>query len=176
MGSITKVTSMKIKNVTSRFCPFFPLEWSSDQLDELLPISALSYSRIASCSASAFLSLSLSVSKCSHAFCHARGDRQMTSLTQLLRSPGQMPGAKIMAPNWRHVRDKTFPCEWASKTSQNHTPSLQLLDCCWFDPKEKRKRAAFQFSRTRNKWMYYNSYTENFPWPPLMNSASKLLP
>ena len=41
MGSITKVMSMKVKNVTWRFCPFIPLEWSNDLSDESLPISTL---------------------------------------------------------------------------------------------------------------------------------------
>ena len=72
MGSITKVMSMNVKNVTCRFCPFFPLEWSNEMSDESLPISTLFHSIIVSCSASAFYVLSHSVSKCSHAFCHAQ--------------------------------------------------------------------------------------------------------
>ena len=46
MGSVTKVMSVKVKNVTWRFCPFFPSERSNDLLEESLPISTLCLSRI----------------------------------------------------------------------------------------------------------------------------------
>ena len=40
------------------------------------------------------------------------------------------------------------------ENSQNHTSLLQLLYCCRFEPK-RLFWAAFQFSGTRNKWMYH---------------------
>ena len=55
IGSMTKVMSMKVKNVTWRFCPFF-FFWNGRTTtpDGSLPISTLSFSRIVSSSASTF--------------------------------------------------------------------------------------------------------------------------
>ena len=110
MGSITKVMSMKVKNVTWRFCPFLHLESSDGVSEELLPISTLSYSRTGSCSPSAFYALSHSWSKCWHAFCHARW-WQTNDLSHAAFRQAWSNGMKIMAPRWRHDRAKSFPCE-----------------------------------------------------------------
>ena len=73
LGS-TKVMSVGVKNVTWRFCQFYI--WNrrtTPVLEELLPISMRSDSRTISCSSSVFCTLSHSLSKCWHAFCHTRG-------------------------------------------------------------------------------------------------------
>ena len=64
---------MEVKNVHWRFCPFLHLESSDGVSEKLLPISTLSYSTTGCCSPSTFYALSHSLSKCWHAFCHARG-------------------------------------------------------------------------------------------------------
>ena len=82
--------SVKVKNVIWRFCPFLHLESSDGVSEELLPISTLSYSRTGPAAR-------LPSTHC-HTACRnsgmpsgmLRGDRQMTSFTQLLRRPGQM--------------------------------------------------------------------------------------
>ena len=73
MGSITKVLSVEVENITRRFCPFFHLKLSDGVSEESLPISTLSYAREVSCSPSAFYALPHSLSKCWHVFCYARG-------------------------------------------------------------------------------------------------------
>ena len=105
MVGITKVMSMEVENVTWRFCPFLYLE-SSD----CVSIFTLSYSRTGSCSPSAFYALSHSLSKCWHAFCHARG-WQTKDLSHAGFMQARPSGAKIMAPRWRHDRAKSFRCE-----------------------------------------------------------------
>ena len=58
-----------------RTCPVFHLESFDGVSEESLPIYTLTHSRQGSCrpSGSAFYALSHSLSKCWHAFCHARG-------------------------------------------------------------------------------------------------------
>ena len=68
MASISKVMSVKVKNVTWRFCPFSHLESSDGVSEEVRPISTVSYSQTGSCSPSAFCALPHSLSKCWHAF------------------------------------------------------------------------------------------------------------
>ena len=72
MGSIIKVMNVEVKNVLWRSCPFLHLESSDGVSEKLLPISTLRYSRTGCCSPSTFYALSHSLSKCWHAFCHAR--------------------------------------------------------------------------------------------------------
>ena len=110
MGSITKVMNMEVKNVPWRFCPFLHLESSDGVSVKLLPISTLSYSRTGCCSPSTFYALSHSLSKCWHAFCHARG-WQTNDISHAAFTQACWNGAKIMAPRWRHDRAKSFLCE-----------------------------------------------------------------
>ena len=144
MGSIIKVMNVEVKNVSWRFCPFLHLESSDGVSEKLQPISTLSYSRTGCCSPYTFYALSHSLSKCWHAFCHARGwqtnDISHTSFyTGLLK--WRENGVKIMAPRWR----------------LNPTSLLQELDRCRFEPK-RQFWSAFQFPGTRNKWMYYSKF------------------
>ena len=153
-GSITKVMSVKVENVTWRFCPFLHLESSDGVLEELLPISTLSYSRTGSCSPSAFYALSQSLSKSRHAFCRARGWQLWPLSRSFCAGPakwGENNSAKMTSQS-----RKKFPVRVLKrhKTSQNHTSLLQELDCCRFEPK-RRFWAAFRLPGTRNKWMYY---------------------
>ena len=106
---------MEVENVRWRFCPFFTFEIDGVS-EELLPISTLSCSRTGSCSPSAFYALSHSLSKCWHAFCHARG-WQTNDLSHAAFSQARPNGAKIMAPRWRHGRPKKFPMR-VSETKQ----------------------------------------------------------
>ena len=53
------------------------------------------------------------------------------------------------------IAQKVSRASKRNKTGQNHTPLLQELDCCRFEPK-RRFWSAFQFPGTRNKWMYYS--------------------
>ena len=146
MGSRTKVMSMKVKNVTWTFCPFFPLEWSNNLSDESLPISTLFHSRIVSCSASAFYALSHSVSKCSHAFCHAQG-RQANDISRATLTLARPNGAKIMAPKWRHVRAKNFQSDWAKQNvSKSHSPA----SASWLLPIWPQKKILSSFSISRD--------------------------
>ena len=82
-------------------------------------------------------------------------DRQMTSLTQLLRRPGQMARKKWRQDDVKKIVQKVSYANKRNKMSQNPTFLLQDLDSCRFEPK-RRFWAAFQFSGTRNKWMYYS--------------------
>ena len=109
IGSITKVMNVEVKNVPWRFCPFLHLESSDGVSEKLLPISTLSYSRAGCCSPSTFYALSHSLSKCWHAFCHARG-WQTNVISHAAFTQARWNGAKIMAPRWRHDRAKSFPC------------------------------------------------------------------
>ena len=118
MGSVTKVMSMKVKNVTWRF----PLEWSNDLSEESLPISTLSWSRIVSCGASAFYALSHSLPICWHSFCHAR-EWQASDISHATRTLSRPNGAKIMVPRWRHVRAKN----WETKRVNITLPSFCFL-------------------------------------------------
>ena len=115
MGSTTKVMSVKVKNVTWRFCPFLHLE-SSDGVSEdccrFLPSANQEQ---------------VSAARLPSTHCHTAcrnagmpsamlgGDRQMTSLTQLLDRPGQMArknGAKMTSRS-----HKKFP-EQVSETER----------------------------------------------------------
>ena len=102
--SVTKVMSVKVKNVTWRFCPFSTLEWSNDLLEELLPISSLSWSRIVPCRASTFHALSHSVLKCWHAFWHTQE-------------------WQAIAGKWRlsHRKSYTVPAKWREKNGAKMT-------------------------------------------------------
>ena len=157
--SITKVMSVEVENVPWRFCSFLHVESSDGVSEELLPISTLSYSRLGSCSPSAFYALSHSLSKCWRAFCHARGWRT-NDLSHAAFTQTRPNGAKIMAPRWRHGRAKVSHASKQNETSQNHNSLLQELDCCRFEP-ERRFWSAFQFPGTRNKWMHYNKNNNN---------------
>ena len=94
----------------SSFVHFFHLESPDGVSEESLPISTLGYSRNGFCSLSAFFALSHSVSKSWHAFCHARKWRT-NGISQAAFTQARPNGSKIMAPRWRHVRAKSFPCE-----------------------------------------------------------------
>ena len=158
MGSITKVMNMEVKNVPWRFCPFFTfgiVRWRVGKIAAgFLPSATqeqVAAARLPSahchtaCRNAGMLSAMLG------------GDRQMTSLTQLLRRPVEMARKK-----WRQddvmIAQKVSRASKRNKTGQNHTSLLQELDCCRFEPK-RRFWSAFQFPGTRNKWMYYSSQT-----------------
>ena len=146
MGSVTKVMSVKVKNVTWRFCQFFPSEWSNDLSEESLPISTLSWSRIVSCSESAFYALSHSMSKCWHAFCHVR-EWQTSDISRASLMLSRPNGAKIMAPRWRHARAKSFPHKWARQNeSISHSPAF----ASWFLPIWPQKKILSSFSIFRD--------------------------
>ena len=108
------------------------------------------------CSASAFYALSHSVSKCSHAFCHAQ-EWQANDISRATLRLARPNGAKNNGAKMTSDSRQKFPER--GKTNQNHTPPLQLLDCFRFDPK-RRIWAAFQFPGTRNKWMYYSTWND----------------
>ena len=153
MGSITKVISAEVQNVTWRFCPFFHLESLDNVSKDSLSISTLSYSRTVSCSASAFYVLSYSLSKCCHAFCHARG---VTGKWHLSRSFYASP-AKWRENNGAKMTSrsrKKFPVQVReAKRVKITLPRFSFLTAADFS-KKRRFWAAFLFSGTRNKWMY----------------------
>ena len=155
MGSITKVMSKKVKNVTWRFCPFF----SFGMVERSVGLTAADFYPFPF--KNSFL----------QRVCLLRIVRQRVKVfSRLLPCSGvtgkwHLSGNSYAGPaKWREnngakmtsrSRQKFPRANERGKTSQNHTPPLQLLDRCRFDPK-RRFWAAFQFPGTRNKWMYYS--------------------
>ena len=128
------------------FVHFFHLESSDGVSEESLPISTLSYSRTGFCSPSAFFALSHSVSKSWHAICHAR-KWQTNDISHAAFTQARPNGAKIMAPRWRHVRAKSFPCKWAKQNeSKSHFPA----SASWLLPIWAKKTILISFSNFRD--------------------------
>ena len=141
------------------FVHFYILESSDCVSEELLPISTLSYSRTGSCSPSAFYALSYSLSKCWHAFYHARGWQTNDLSHAAFTQARPLMARKNWRPNDVTIAQTVSRASKRNKTSQNHTSLLQELDCSRFEPK-RRFWSAFQFPGTRNKWMYYRCVKE----------------
>ena len=143
---------MNVKNVTWRFCPFFPFGIVKRHVGWI---------------AVDFYPFPFKNSFLQRVCLLCIVTQRVKVLTHLLPCSGvtgkwHLLGNSLASPaKWREKywlqSDVTFApkisrAKERGKTSQNHTPPLQLLDRCRFDPK-RRFWAAFQFPGTRNKWM-----------------------